>query len=120
MKGFKPVEPKYGKQFGAAGIRLCCRDGKKVDIDVTTSGVTMFFFDLDLTDFVLDIRRIEQNKIFDPHKYIDYSPYEGMTMQKGFHGMAVIDMTQSELPEFLKYANDFIHEVKMRKNEKAA
>lgn len=116
---FKPVEPKQGRQFSAAKIRLCCRDGKKVDIDVSLSGVSMFLFDLDLVEFVIDIRRIEQNKIFNPHKYLSYSPYEGLTLQKGFHNMTVIDMNKSELPAFLEYANEFIEEVKENLNGKS-
>lgn len=117
---FKPIEPKSGKQIGCSVIRLCCLDGRNVNVHIKKGALSAFLFDLNFDDFVIDIRRIEQRKILSPYKYLSFSKYEGLTVQSGTKNLVVQSLSAEELKDFLDYANDFITEVKEHRREKIA
>lgn len=52
---FKPIEPKSGKQIDCSVIRLCCLDGRNVNVHIKEGALSAFLFDLNFDDFVIDI-----------------------------------------------------------------
>lgn len=124
-KKFKAVEGYKVEIEKGTDLILNCRDGEKVDIDVGGFGqYKTFLKDIDLDDFICDLKALDMSLLISPKKkptyrLLEWDEGDKLTIsQKGW--MLRFDTDRSQIQAFIERASEFLAEVKEHKDAQAA